>query len=109
MRNSIPRFEKWDVSGRIRGWMGVPMITQDRVVGFINLDSHEANAYTERDATLAQTFANSAAVAIQNAILFRSEREQRKREESMLELMRITTSTLELDEVMQTILNTCSA
>jgi PAS domain S-box-containing protein len=99
-----PRFEKWDVSGRIRGWMGVPMITQDRVVGFINLDSHEANAYTERDATLAQTFANSAAVAIQNAILFRSEREQRKREESMLELMRITTSTLELDEVMQTIL-----
>jgi PAS domain S-box-containing protein len=99
-----PRFEKWDVSARIRGWMGVPMITQDRVVGFINLDSHEVNAYTERDATLAQTFANSAAVAIQNAILFRSEREQRKREESMLELMRITTSTLELDEVMQTIL-----
>lgn len=99
-----PRFEKWDVSERIRGWMGVPMVTQDRVVGFINLDSHKVNAFSERDATLAQTFANSAAVAIQNAILFRSEREQRKREESMLELMRITTSTLELDEVMQTIL-----
>jgi PAS domain S-box-containing protein len=99
-----PRFEKWDESERIRGWMGVPMITQDRVVGFINLDSHKVDAYSERDATLAQTFANSAAVAIQNAILFRSEREQREREESMLELMRITTSTLELDEVMKTIL-----
>lgn len=99
-----PRFENWDIPTKIRGWMGIPMITQDRVVGFINLDSHKADVFTERDATLGQTFANSAAVAIQNAILFRSEREQRKREESMLELMRITTSTLELDEVMKTIL-----
>ena len=99
-----PRFEKWEGSEKIRGWMGVPMISQDKVVGFINLDSHKANTFTDRDATLAQTFANSAAVAIQNAILFDAEREQRKREESLLELMRITTSTLELDKVMQTIL-----
>lgn len=99
-----PRFEKWKGSEKIRGWMGIPMITQDKVVGFINLDSHRVNAFTNRDATLAQTFANSAAVAIQKAILFKAEREQRKREESMLELMRITTSTLELDAVMQTIL-----
>jgi len=98
------RFENWDASGKIRGWIGVPMVSQDKVVGFINLDSHRVNAFSERDATLAQTFANSAAVAIQNAILFNAEREQRKREESMLELMRITTSTLELDAVMQTIL-----
>jgi PAS domain S-box-containing protein len=99
-----PRFEKWEGSERIRGWMGVPMISQDKVVGFINLDSHRVNAFTDRDATLVQTFANSAAVAIQNAVLFKAEREQRKREESMLELMRITTSTLELDEVMRIIL-----
>jgi PAS domain S-box-containing protein len=99
-----PRFEQWPGSEKIRGWMGVPMITQEQVVGFINLDSHRPNAFTERDVTLIQTFANSAAVAIQNAILFETEREQRQREESMLELMRITTSTLELDKIMQTIL-----
>ncbi|GAB4460139.1 MAG: hypothetical protein Kow0070_15970 [Anaerolineales bacterium] len=101
---SDSRFEKWDVSENIRGWMGVPMISQDQVVGFINLDSRRPNAFTERDVTLIQTFANSAAVAIQNAILFKAEREQRQREESMLELMRVTTSTLELDKIMQTIL-----
>ena len=99
-----PRFQKWKGSEKIRGWMGVPMITQENVVGFINIDSHRVNAFTDRDATLAQTFANSAAVAIQNAVLFKQEREQRRREESMLDLMRVTTSTLELDEVMQTIL-----
>jgi PAS domain S-box-containing protein len=99
-----PLFEKWNGSEKIRGWMGVPMISQDKIVGFINLDSHKVNTYTERDGILIQTFANSSAVAIQNAILFKTEREQRKREETMLELMRITTSSLELEEVMRTIL-----
>ncbi|HEY5728876.1 MAG TPA: GAF domain-containing protein [Anaerolineales bacterium] len=99
-----PQFEKWKGSEKIRGWMSVPMIAQEKVIGFINFDSHRVNTYTRQDATLAQTFANSAAVAIQNAFLFEAEREQRKREESMLDLMRVTTSTLELDEVMQTIL-----
>lgn len=99
-----PNFEKWDVSEKIHGWLGSPMISRDEVVGFITLDSHRPNAFTERDATLIQTFANSAAVAIQNAILFKIEREQRQREESMLELMRVTTSTLELGKIMQTIL-----
>jgi len=99
-----PQFEKWDDSKNIHGWMGVPMVAQDKVIGFINFDSHRVNAFTERDITIAQTFANSAAVAIQNAKSFATEREQRKREETMLELMRVTTSSLELDDVMNTIL-----
>ena len=100
-----PRFEKWEESEHIRGWMGVPMISQDKVVGFINLDSRKVDTFTERDATLAQTFANSAAVAIQNAILFNSQREQFEREASILSLMRAAAASLDLDQVLHTILN----
>ncbi len=71
-----PRFEKWEGSDKVRGWLGIPMISQDKIIGFINLDSHSVNTFTERHATLAQTFANSAAVAIQNARLFSAQREQ---------------------------------
>ena len=99
------RFEQWAGSEHIHGWMGIPLIAHDKVIGFINLDSRTVNAFSEQDATLAQTFANSAAVAIQNAYLFNAEREQLKREASLLELMRVTTSSLELDQVMQTILD----
>jgi GAF domain-containing protein len=99
-----PRFEKWEASGKIRGWLGIPMIAQDQVIGFINLDSHKVNAFTERDATLVQTFANSAAVAIQNARLFASVQEQVQREATLLDLLRVTTSSLELEDVMFTIL-----
>jgi PAS domain S-box-containing protein len=66
-----PRFEKWEGFQAIHGWLGVPMIAQDRVIGFINLDSREANAFTEREATIVQTFANSVAIAIGNARLYR--------------------------------------
>ncbi len=65
-----PRFEKWDGSESIRGWLGIPMIAQDQVVGFINLDSHSPNAFTAQDATIVQTFANSAAIAIGNVRLY---------------------------------------
>ena len=99
-----PRFEKWEQSGHIRGWMGIPMISQEKVVGFINLDSRKVNAFTERDATLIQTFANSAAVVIQNAKLFAAQREQFEREASILNLMRAAASSLDLTQVLHTIL-----
>ena len=100
-----PRFEKWENSGHIRGWMGIPMISQDKVVGFINLDSRKPNAFTERDATLIQTFANSAAVAIQNAMFFETQRRQFEREASILNLIRTAASSLDLSQVLYTILD----
>ena len=100
-----PRFETWEQSGHIHGWMGVPMISQDRVVGFINLDSRKPNAFTERDATIIQTFANSAAVAIQNAKLFQTQRRQFERETAILNLIRTAASSLDLSQVLYTILD----
>ena len=99
------RFENWEASNKIRGWMGIPMIAQEKVIGFIKLDSHTVDAFTERHATLAQTFANSAAVAIQNAELFAAQREQFEREAAILNLMRSAASSLELDQVLHTILD----
>jgi signal transduction histidine kinase len=63
------RFKRWGNTDYARGWLGVPLIAQDEVIGFISLDSKTANAYGEREATLAQAFANQAAAAIQNAQL----------------------------------------
>ncbi len=100
-----PRFEKWEGSEKIRGWLGIPMIAQEKVIGFINLDSHTVNGFTERHATLAQTFANSAAVAIQNSKLFTNQREQFEREAAILYLMRSAASSLDLDQVLYTILD----
>jgi PAS domain S-box-containing protein len=88
----------------IHSWLGVPLIVRDRVIGMLAIDHITPNFYSSEDVHLAETFANQAAIAIENARLFEGEQHQRLREASMLDLMRLTASTLSLDEVNQTIL-----
>jgi len=54
----------------IRSWLGVPLTIKDRVIGMITLDKTVPGYYDEEDAQLAMTFANQAAIAIENAKLY---------------------------------------
>jgi signal transduction histidine kinase len=53
------------------GWLGVPMIARDRVLGVISVQSFRKNAFSRDDEILLTTIANQAAVALDNAVLFR--------------------------------------
>src|SRR3954447_1770497 len=52
-------------------WLGVPMIARDRVIGAISVQSYRRNAFSTDDEILLTTIANQAAVALDNAQLFR--------------------------------------
>jgi signal transduction histidine kinase len=52
-------------------WLGVPMIARDRVVGVISVESYRKNAFTHDDELLLTAIANQAAVAIENAHLYK--------------------------------------
>ncbi len=99
-----PRFEKWEGSEYIRGWMGVPMVVHDKLIGFINLDSRTPDSFTEQDAVLAQTFANSAAVAIENARLFEAEQRRHRESEALRQAALAITNSMELGNILDTIL-----
>lgn len=63
---------------QIRGWMGIPIIFRDQVIGIFALDKKEAGFYTPKHAELAMSFAAQTAIAIENARLFHEiEREKR--------------------------------
>ncbi len=70
----------------IRSWMGVPMVTGERVVGMITLDKQEPNFYKEEHARTAMAFAAQAAVAIENARLYE---ELRNANEELKEALRL--------------------
>ncbi len=96
------RFEKWEGSELIRGWLGIPLIARGQIVGFFNLDSHQVGAFTEQDATVVQTFANSAAIAIENARLFEEAQNRIKEMEAINRLsssLRKSSSQNELIEI----------
>ena len=66
-----PRFLGLGGTGYVRGWLGVPLISKGQTIGCITIDSRQPGAFDARDAALAQTLANQAAVAIENTRLFK--------------------------------------
>ena len=67
----------------IRSYLGAPIVYQDKVLGFINLDVGTPNFFKPKHARQLEIFANYAATAITNAKLF-SETRVRAEEISIL-------------------------
>ena len=65
-----PRFKKWEGAEFVRGWMGVPLIRHGQFIGLMTLDNENIGAYIQEDAIIAQTFADEAAIVIENARLY---------------------------------------
>lgn len=85
-----PRFKNWGDTHHVHGWMGVPLIARDEVIGFLTIDNKDFDAYTPDNARMAESFANQAAAAIHNARLYEQAR-QRVRE---LEVINKISATL---------------
>lgn len=99
-----PRFEMWAGTEYIRGWMAVPLIVRDRVIGYISLDSRQTNTYTEEMAVLAQTFAYPAAIAVENARLYESEHRRRQEAETLRQVAQVVSASLDVSEVFRLML-----
>jgi len=96
-------------AGRIHGWMGVPLIFGDRLIGMLALDKHEKNFYTAEHARLAMAFAAQAAAAIENARWFETERAAREQAEAQARrvaalnrVAQAVSSSLDLQTVLDT-------
>ncbi len=57
-----------------RSWMGIPLLAKGRVIGVLNVNHNDPGVYTTESAQMALAYANQAAVAIENARLFETER-----------------------------------
>jgi len=56
----------------------LPLITQNKILGVITVQSFKANAYTDYHVTMLQNIANYAATALENATAYRFIQEQQK-------------------------------
>jgi diguanylate cyclase (GGDEF)-like protein/PAS domain S-box-containing protein len=75
-----------------RGWMGVPMIIGDRVIGMLAFDKKIPNYYTQEHSQFTLALATQAAIAIENARLYSDAQkelvEKIKAEEKLLKLQK---------------------
>jgi signal transduction histidine kinase len=87
----------------IRSWMGVPLCYAGQAIGMITLDRPTLDAFTAADAQLASSFAQQAALAIENARLFAAEQQRRRQSEALRKGALALTEALGPDAVLRRI------
>jgi len=85
--------------------LAVPLIFGGEVLGVLDVQSDRRGAFNEDDRFLFKALADSVAIAIRNANLYRSERWRRRVADSMRDVAGLLSAGIELDEVLETILN----
>jgi len=71
------------VNGKTLSQLSVPISHEDNILGIITLESEQLNAFSKHEQSLVEQLANQAAVALENANLFR-ETQRHLREQSTL-------------------------
>jgi PAS domain S-box-containing protein/putative nucleotidyltransferase with HDIG domain len=87
----------------IRSYMGAPIQTQRRFIGFVNLGSTTAGFFDPAQAENLLAFANQAAIAIENARLLEEATNRADRLALLNRIARAANTTLELDDLLRNV------
>ena len=84
--------------------IGVPIQWDNKFLGVIIISSKKISSFSEKDAELLNLLASQAAVAIHNAHLFDAERQARKEAQTLQIATQAISSSLNLSDVLNTII-----
>jgi signal transduction histidine kinase len=90
----------------VRTIIATPLIREGRAVGALLLRRVKVRPFAEKQIALLKTFADQAAIAIENVRLFNETKEALERQTATAEVLKtISRSTFELDKVLQALLD----
>ncbi len=84
--------------------LAVPLIFGGEVLGVLDVQSDRRDAFSDDDRFLFEALADSVAIAIRNANLYRSERWRRQVADSLREVAGLLSANVALDQVLEAIL-----
>jgi len=87
-----------------RSELTVPLVFSGQVLGILDVQSNQLNAFTEQDRLIIETLGDSIAAAIRNADLYRSEQWRRQVGDSLREVAVLLSANASLDQVLDAIL-----
>ena len=93
-----------DGSEPTRSVLSVPLLTQERLIGVVSVQSRASDVYSGEDQVFMETLASEAAVAFENARLFKEIRSHLTELESLSQVSDSLTSTIELLPLLEDIL-----
>jgi GAF domain-containing protein/ActR/RegA family two-component response regulator len=85
----------------IRAVLGLPLVVGDVVIGVLATGDRLGRVFNDEEVRILGAFADQAAVALENARLYRRAREYGDRLLALEEVNRLVSSSLQMDEVLQ--------
>lgn len=98
--NKDPHFVRVAGSMETRSELVVPLKAQSGIIGVLNVESQDLNAFDESDLVVLQSLANQAAIAIENARLFQAEGRRAEQFRAISEVGRRITSILSVNDLL---------
>jgi diguanylate cyclase (GGDEF)-like protein len=98
------RFKQYGQNDHIRSWLGLPLVSRGEVIGVLTVESRRPGVYSHQDAVIAMTFADQAVLAVENARLFESERDNRAMAEALGEISLALSSSLKASATLEILL-----
>jgi len=109
LANDVTREEHYVPTGQAPVETGseltIPIMIKDEVLGVLDIQSSELNAFEENDLVLLQALASSIAVALRNASLYRSEVWRRQVAESFRDVAEMLPSSHDPEMLLEKVLN----
>lgn len=91
--------------GALRSWLGNPLRSRNNeAIGVMALQSDIPDAFNDREMALLNTVSAQISLALDNARLLESEQDRREVADSLIDIGRVVTSTLDVDDVFERIL-----
>ncbi len=91
-----PRYVR--VKEYLQSELVVPLIVDKQVIGAISVDSDTLNAFTKEDLHLMEVVANQASLVIKNAQAYEDLKNQTSRQQTLLAIAEVISTTIDLNE-----------
>lgn len=98
------RYIKVDIIPDTRSEIALPLMMGNTVLGVLDIQSDQLMAFRPEDTPVLQSLADQVAIAIQNARLYQVEKNRRQLAETLYQVGRALSRTLDLNEVLNLIL-----
>ena len=97
------RFEPVGNWEAFQSWVGAPLFVKDEFAGYLAVEKTTPHFYDTRAVQLLENFAHAAAIALENADLYDATKRRAEEMSTLHKIALLTTSTLDLNEVLQLI------
>lgn len=94
-----------DLAPRTRSELALPLEMGGTILGVLDIRSEQPYAFNDEEVPLLQSLADQVAIAIQNTARYQGEQTRRQLAETLFEVGRVLSGTLNLQEVLELILS----